>query len=243
MDAAARVGHGDDPGALALMSKAAMRADVAEALHRDRGARRGPCPGGGPPRRCVKTHATGGRLVAALGAAEADGLAGDDARDGVADVHRVRVHDPGHDLGVGVDVRRGDVALGADEDADLGREAAGQALQLAQRELLGIDDHAALAAAVGDVHHRALPGHPHGQGLDLVEGHVLVVADAALGRAAAEVVLDAVAGEDLDAAVVHLDREVDDQLAPRLAQDLAQAGSRSSVRRRGRTAAARRARG
>ena len=53
---------------------------------------------------------------------------------------------------------------------------------------------------------------------------VLVVADAALGRAAAEVVLDAVAGEDLDAAVVHLDREVDGQLAARLAQDLAQAG-------------------
>ena len=39
-----------------------------------------------------------------------------------------------------------------------------------------------------------------------------------------EVVLDAVAGEDLDRAVVHLDREVDGELATRLAQDLAQAG-------------------
>ena len=53
---------------------------------------------------------------------------------------------------------------------------------------------------------------------------VLVVADAALGRTAAEVVLDAIAGEDLDAAVVHLHREVDDELAPRLAEDLAQSG-------------------
>ena len=53
---------------------------------------------------------------------------------------------------------------------------------------------------------------------------VLVVADAALGRAAAEVVLDAVAGEDLDGAVVHLHREVDGELAPGLPQDLAQAG-------------------
>ena len=51
-----------------------------------------------------------------------------------------------------------------------------------------------------------------------------MVADAALGRAAAEVVLDAIAGEDLDAAVVHLHREVDDELAARLAQDLAQPG-------------------
>ena len=53
--------------------------------------------------------------------------------------------------------------------------------------------------------------------------HVLVIADAALGRAAAEVVLDPIAREDLDRAVVHLHREVDGQLALRLAQNLAQA--------------------
>ena len=53
---------------------------------------------------------------------------------------------------------------------------------------------------------------------------VLVVADAALGRAAAQVVLDAVAREDLDGPVVHLHGEVDGQLAARLAQDPAQAG-------------------
>ena len=90
------------------------------------------------------------------------------------------------------------------------------------RELLRVDDDAALAAAVRDADDRALPGHPHREGLDLVEGDVLVVADAALGRAAAEVVLDAVAGEHLDRAVVHVDREVDGQLAARLAQDPAQ---------------------
>ena len=89
--------------------------------------------------------------------------------------------------------------LGPDEDLDLGEEPAGEVLQLLQRELLGVDDHAALAAAVGDAHDRALPGHPHREGLDLVEADVLVVADAALGRPAAQVVLDAVAGEDLDA--------------------------------------------
>ena len=51
-----------------------------------------------------------------------------------------------------------------------------------------------------------------------------MVADAALGRAAPEVVLDAVARVDLDRAVVHLHGEVDDQLAPRLAQDAPEAG-------------------
>ena len=33
----------------------------------------------------------------------------------------------------------------------------------------GIDDDAALAAAVRDADDRALPGHPHREGLDLVE--------------------------------------------------------------------------
>src|SRR5512142_3186115 len=49
--------------------------------------------------------------------------------------------------------------------------------------------------------------------------HFLVIADAALGRSASEVVLDAVAGEDLHAPVVHVDGEVDCELAPGLTQD------------------------
>ena len=98
-----------------------------------------------------------------------------------------------------------------------------QVLELAPRQLLGVDDDAALAAAERDADDRALPGHPHREGLDLVDRHVLVVADAALGRAATQVVLDAIAGEDLHGAVVHLHREVDVQLAARLAQHLAQA--------------------
>ena len=112
--------------------------------------------------------------------------------------------------------------------ADLRREAPGQPLELA-RATASWDRTMTppLAPPKGMSDDGALPGHPHGQGLDLVERHVRVVADAALGRAAAQVVLDAVAGEDLDAAVVHLDREVDGQLALGLAQDLAQAGSRS----------------
>src|SRR4026209_412691 len=66
-----------------------------------------------------------------------------------------------------------------------------------------LDDDAALAAAVRDADDRALPGHPHRQGLDLVERDVLVVPDAALRGASPEVVLDPIAREDADRAVVH----------------------------------------
>ena len=117
----------------------------------------------------------------------------------------------------------GNVPLRPDQDLDLGREAAGQTLELLHAELLGVDDHAALATAVRNADDRAFPGHPHGEGLDLVERDVLVVAQATLGGPAAQVVLDAVTGEDLDLAVVHRDREMDGQLAARLTQDAAHA--------------------
>jgi len=52
---------------------------------------------------------------------------------------------------------------------DASGEAAGQALDLAQAELRGVDDDAALAAPEGHAHDRALPGHPHRQRLGLVE--------------------------------------------------------------------------
>ena len=118
----------------------------------------------------------------------------------------------------------GDVALWANQDRDLREISAAEALKLLAGQLLGVNDDAALAAAVRDAHDRALPGHPHREGFDLVERDVLVVADAALGRAAAEVVLHAVAGVDLDGPVVHLDREVDRQLAARLTEHAAKTG-------------------
>ena len=52
-----------------------------------------------------------------------------------------------------------------------------------------------------------------------------MVADAALGRATAEIVLDSIAREDLDGAAVHLHREMDGELSFGFAQDLAQTRS------------------
>ena len=56
-------------------------------------------------------------------------------------------------------------------------------------------------------------------------------ADASLGRAAGDVVLDPVAAEDLDVAVVHLHREADCQLTLRGAEDRADPGVELQVRR------------
>src|SRR5581483_2906222 len=122
----------------------------------------------------------------------------------------------------GVHVRGGDVAVVADEDRDLRREASRHVLELVLRKVARVHDDAALRAAERDVDDGALPRHPHRERLDLVQRHVRVVADAALGRAAVDVVLDAIAGEHPDARVVEPHRERARELALHLAQDLSQ---------------------
>src|SRR6185295_18607952 len=154
------------------------------------------------------------RLAAAQRAAQGDRLSGHDAGGRESLAHGEGVHDPRHDLRVGVDVGRGNVLLRPDDDGDLVRVAPGHALQLVEREHLGIHLDPALGAVVGQVDYRAFPGHPGGERLHLVEGHLGMEADASLGGPARYVVLHAVALDDLPGAVVHLERDRNDQGAP-----------------------------
>ena len=124
--------------------------------------------------------------------------------------HRDRVHDPGHDLGVGVDVGRGDVAVRPEDRRDVEGVAAREPLELAPRQrAAGRRLHAALRAAERDVHDRALDRHVRGQRADLVHVDARVEAQAALAGAAARVVLDPPAGVHLDAPVVEANRDRD----------------------------------
>ena len=154
--------------------------------------------------RAVDHHDAGaGRLVAEDRAADRDRLAGHDLRHRVADLHRVGVHHPGHRLLVRRHVGGRDVLLRADHRQELGGEAAGQPLELARRHLPRVAADAALGAAVGQAQERALPGHPDRERGALAERDLRVVADAALRRAEHARVLDAIAGEDDAALVVH----------------------------------------
>src|SRR5208283_5631774 len=128
-------------------------------------------------------HAAAGGFTASAGATDVDGLAGHDGGDGLAHVHGVGVHHPGHDLFVGVDVGGGDIFFGADEFDQLGGVAAGHALQFAHRHFVRIADDAAFGTAERNVDHGALPGHPAGEGANFIQSDIGSVADAALGRA------------------------------------------------------------
>src|SRR5262249_36925565 len=67
-------------------------------------------------------------LMSSLGAAEKRGLAGHDSGNTVPTRHTVGIHDPSHDLGIGVDVRGGNIAVRSDEVGYLVSVAACEAL-------------------------------------------------------------------------------------------------------------------
>src|SRR4051794_31185026 len=118
--------------------------------------------------------------------------------------HRDRVHDPRHCLFVGVNVRRGNVAVRANDRRDLEGIAACQPFQLVTRKTLRIANDTTLAAAVRNTDSRTLPRHPRSEGFDLVERDVWVITDTALGWPTRDVVLHAITLKHLHVAAVHL---------------------------------------
>ncbi len=206
------------------------RADVAEALDDDARA----LGVDSEPRHLVERDdrdAAAGRFDAPARAADLERLAGDDARRVLAHVHRVGVHDPRHVLRRRVDVGRGHVFVGPDHFDQLGGVAARDPFDLRHRERRRIAGDAALSAAERQVDDSALPGHPEGQRGHLVERDAGMEADAALGRAAREVVLHAIARVHLDAAVVALERDREDDLPRGMGEDRLDPGVEVEQRR------------
>src|SRR5213592_1166453 len=183
-DPAGNVGDGDDLRAgLRVEQSREVPSDVAESLD-DHAA---PFERDAEVARVFHHHvhdaATGG-LLAPERAAERDRLPGH-GRGRVAVPARVLVEDPGHDLRVGGDVGRWNVAVRPEHDGNALREAAGEALQLELGELLGIHGDAALRAAERDVHERGLPRHDgrEAQHLVVVRYHPEADHDEVLGLA------------------------------------------------------------
>src|SRR5207244_13371800 len=104
-------------------------------------------------------------------------------------------------------------------------EPPGPALELELGELLRVDGDAALRATERDVHERGLPRHDRSKAEHLVVIGVGVIADPPLAGAARAVVLDAVAGEHFDAAVVHPHRDLDLHFAKRRPENAAHVAS------------------
>src|SRR5258708_4715396 len=148
-----------------------------------------------------------------------DWLTGDDRSDGLAHVHGVGVHHPGHGLFVRIDVRSRHIFFGANEFHEFSCVPPGHALQFALRHFVGIANHAAFGAAKRDVDHRAFPGHPTRQSANFVESDIWTITDTALSRTARNRMLNPKPSEDFQLAVIHGDRNMHDQLAVGILQN------------------------
>ena len=98
---------------------------------------------------------------------------------------------------------------GPNQSAELRGVAARDALEFRLGELSGSQITPPLAPPKGMFDHRALPGHPCGEGAHLVERNVGRKTDAALAGAAHRGVQNAVAGKDLELAVIERHGNVD----------------------------------
>ncbi len=176
-------------------------------------------------------HAAAGRFVPTQAAAEGNRLAGDDAGGGAADVHREGIHHPRHGLLIGVDVRRRDILVRPDDDADFAGVTARDALQFAFRERLRIEADAALGTAVWHIDCGILDRHPGRQRHHFRQRHILMETHAALARTARHIVLHPIAFEVGNRAVIALDRDIDHQDALRTLERLDPARQRAEIRR------------
>ena len=90
----------------------------------------------------------------------------------------------------------------------------------ARGQVVGVADHAALAATERDIDDGAFPGHPCGEGAHGIDGLLGVEPDAALGGSAGIVVLDPESLKDLHCAIIHPDGDGEVVLALRRSQQL-----------------------
>ncbi len=148
-----------DTGASACKQTRGFAADVTKTLNRNASAFNGdirptrgfqPADENAAPRRFFTTQRT----------AKMDRLTGDDASDRRAMIHGIRIHHPGHHFTVGADIRRRNIFLRPDDNADLAGIAAGQTLQFTFRQRERIDADAAFGAAVRQIQRGTFDGHP-----------------------------------------------------------------------------------
>src|SRR6266404_5926176 len=136
--------------------------------------------------------------------------------------HAVGVHDPGHYLRVGVNIRRRDVFIRRDQWRDFVSITSGKPLEFVTGKLARIANNAALCAAEWDIDDGTFPRHPHRQGLEFIESNVRVITNTPLARPASAAMLHAETFKHADRTIIHFHRKRQRQRPTRAPQDLAQ---------------------
>src|ERR1039458_8861293 len=160
------------------------------------------------------------RLGPAERPAHADGLASDEAGiTATMDLFEL-VEYPEHVLGPGHDIRRRHIGKRTDVLCHLTHPATANLLLLTQTEVVRIANDSPLCSSQGNIHHRALPRHPHRQRPDRVNRLLRMETDTTLPRPTRVVVLHAETAENFHRAVVHSHRDGKMELPQRVAQEV-----------------------
>ena len=213
MKTAVDVRDRNDLGTLLMKEQGKVGSDVAEtldddasALDRDAGVA------------AVTLHddhgTTAGSFFAAQRTAQRNRLAGNCGWC-VPVLRRVFVQHPRHHLRVGIHVGCGNVAIWTEEKRNAASELSRDGFQLALREVARPDLNAALRSPERDVEQRRLPSHGSRQPQHFLFVGFGVVAHPALAWSSGSVVLNAIAAEDLEPAIVHTHRHFDGNGAKR----------------------------
>ena len=142
-------------------------------------------------------------FISSKGASQADWLACNHAVDAVALQHAVGIHHPAHNNRIGAYIRSRDILFRPNKGSNGCRVSSGDCPDFIFRQLIGVADNAALAAAVRNIHHCALECHPGCQGPDLVRIYRGMETHSALGRSAGCGVLHPVSLKYLRCPIVH----------------------------------------
>src|SRR5258705_11700129 len=96
-------------------------------------------------------------------------------------MHGVGIHDPGHNLLVGVDVRTGHIFFRTQDLHQFRSVPSAVALQFTLGHLVWTANHPTSCAAERDVYQGPFPGHPPRECTRLVKGQGGAVTNATLG--------------------------------------------------------------
>ena len=134
-------------------------------------------------------------------------------------MHRVGVHDPRHGLFAGADVRRWNVALGANPIRQFRGISPRQALHFSARQFARIADDSPLGAAERNVHHRAFPRHPRRQRAHFINRNIRRETNPAFSRPPYVRMQNAVPREHFQLPVIHSHRDVQSNFLARPLQE------------------------
>ncbi len=155
---------------------------------------------------CHQHDAASGGILSAQGTSDFNRLAGNDSGNGISLEHAVSIHNPAHDLRIGVDVRRRNILLRTDQGKNHSGIPSRKPFELPMGKLPGVDLHPAFCSSVRDIDHCTFKGHPRRKRFHFIHVHIFVIADPAFARASGTGVLYPVALKYPDRSIVHLHR-------------------------------------